>query len=144
MDQRTADSVPLRFLRRDRLRILPPRLKDRVRRATGGRMNGMRGCHACGKEAGVVRRQNAQRVGISDMTTNQRRAAVLAEQIFLGARSPEALPDNDWSLLLLAAGTNAVAAPAAVVSRRVLEYANQGSGYFWHVAPRVVHHAGAG
>ena len=64
------------------------------------------------------------------MTTNQRRAAFLAEQVSLGARSPEALSDSEWSLLLLAAGTNAVAAPPAKVCRRVTECANRGSGYF--------------
>ena len=64
------------------------------------------------------------------MTTNQRRAAVLAEQISLGARSPEALSDGEWSLLLLAAGTKAVAAPPATVCRCVMECASRGSGYF--------------
>jgi hypothetical protein len=64
------------------------------------------------------------------VTTNQRRAATLAEQITRGALSPRALTDNDWSLLLLAAGTNAVAAPPTLVVRRVLERAERGTDYF--------------
>ena len=64
------------------------------------------------------------------MTTNQRRAAAIAEEISRGTRSPNALSDLEWSLLLLAAGTNAMAAPAAQVSRRVLENASFGTGFF--------------
>ena len=64
------------------------------------------------------------------MTTNQRRAAAIAEAVSCGARSPEALSDSEWSLLLLAAGTNAVAAPPSTVCRCVMECASRGIGYF--------------
>ena len=64
------------------------------------------------------------------MITNQRRAAATAEETSRGALSPNALFDLDGSLLLLAAGTNAVAASAAPVSRRVLHCASDESSYF--------------
>ena len=69
------------------------------------------------------------------MTTNQCHAAALAEGVCRGAISPAALSDEEWFLLLLAAGTNAVAARPAIVARRALDCAGRGSGYFLRVAP---------
>ena len=64
------------------------------------------------------------------MTSNQRRAAGMAEGIHRGSLAAQALTDDDWSLLLLAAGMNGVAAPPAKVCRQVLRCAGEGSGYF--------------
>ena len=50
--------------------------------------------------------------------------------------SPAAISDEEWCLLLLAAGTNAVAAPPATVARRALECADRGSEYFSAGHPR--------
>ena len=69
------------------------------------------------------------------MTTNQRHAAALAEGVCCGAINPAALSDEEWSLLLLAAGTNAVAARPATVARRALKCARRESGYFLRHTP---------
>jgi hypothetical protein len=69
------------------------------------------------------------------MTTNQRHAAALAAGVCRGAISPAALSDEEWSLLLLAAGMNAVAARPATVARRALKCARRESGYFRRVTP---------
>lgn len=64
------------------------------------------------------------------MTSNQRRAAQLAEHILKGRTQGSALSDHDWHLLLLAGGVNKCAAPALVVAGKVMEHARRQSGYF--------------
>ena len=64
------------------------------------------------------------------MSSNQSRAVTLAGQIIHGRlRAPE-LGDDDWNLLLLAAGVNSACAPPLVVSCKVLNNAQLRAGYF--------------
>ncbi|HEX8911925.1 MAG TPA: hypothetical protein VF796_06165 [Humisphaera sp.] len=64
------------------------------------------------------------------MTTNQTRAVVLAREILGGRVDVSTLSDQDWVLLVLAAGVSCTAAGAVVVSSRVLENASAMAGYF--------------
>lgn len=65
------------------------------------------------------------------MTRNQEKATSIAEAILTGRIPADELPDDEWSLLLLAAGENSPSAPAETVSGRVLEQAVHHSGYFF-------------
>ena len=53
------------------------------------------------------------------MTRNQLRAIALAHEIKSGTTDPTALQDQDWMLLLLAAGLNRVASPPPIIARKV-------------------------
>jgi hypothetical protein len=64
------------------------------------------------------------------MSTNQTKAITLAEQILHGRVHPLDLPDDDWTLLLLAAGECCVASPALTLSCKVLNHAQHHTGYF--------------
>lgn len=64
------------------------------------------------------------------MTRNQERAALIAQCVLTGRVPADDLPDEDWSLLMLAAGVNSLYAPAEVLSSRALEQAVHHSGYF--------------
>lgn len=65
------------------------------------------------------------------MTTNQTRALSLARAVSDGRLTSTTISDDDWTLLLLAAGMNHAASTPAVVSRLVLESATAQTGYFW-------------
>lgn len=65
------------------------------------------------------------------MTTNQTRALYLARALSEGWLSAATIGDDDWTLLLLAAGMNHAASAPAVVSRHVLDSAAAQTGYFW-------------
>lgn len=69
------------------------------------------------------------------MTSNQRRAILLADQILKGHAEPAKISETDWSLLLLAAGLHRVATPPPVVAIRVLSNAEHLEGYFTEVMP---------
>jgi hypothetical protein len=64
------------------------------------------------------------------MSSNQSRAVDLAGQIVHGHVRARELPDDDWNLLLLAAGMKSAAAPPLVVSCKVLNNAQLRAGYF--------------
>ena len=64
------------------------------------------------------------------MTTNQERAIALAEGICAGTVDPLSVADEDWHLLLLAAGMNHCRSLPPTLCRRVLSRANQRVGYF--------------
>ncbi len=64
------------------------------------------------------------------MTTNQLRAASLAEAIQQGWTDAADLLDHDWHLLLLAAGVNRCHAPPIIVATRVLTDMQARAGYF--------------
>lgn len=64
------------------------------------------------------------------MTHNQYRAIALAKAIRQDAVHPEDLPEADWHLLLLAAGTNKVFAAPLLVANRVMDNARHHVGYF--------------
>ncbi|HEY7117564.1 MAG TPA: hypothetical protein VH475_13330 [Tepidisphaeraceae bacterium] len=64
------------------------------------------------------------------MTRNQHHALDLARNILRGALSAQALTDQEWHLMLLAAGTNCFAAPPKKVSIGVLRNARGGRGYY--------------
>ena len=80
------------------------------------------------------------------MTTNQLRAVRLARAMSEGRIDAAGLSDDDWSLLLLAAGLNQTAAAPAVVARRVVDAAWGRSGYFgaWGLSPAAVSRADGG
>jgi len=64
------------------------------------------------------------------MTSNQLRAITLARQIKRGATDPSALQDQDWMLLLLAAGLNKSSSSPRVIVKKVLEHADRQVEYF--------------
>jgi hypothetical protein len=64
------------------------------------------------------------------MTTNQHHALNLARALLQKRVIADTLPENDWELLLLAAGLNYCGATARKVSRRVLANARRHLGYF--------------
>ncbi len=64
------------------------------------------------------------------MSSNQSRAISLAHEIIHGRVRPHDLPDDDWNLLLLAAGTCCAASNPLIVSCKVLNNAQLRSGYF--------------
>lgn len=64
------------------------------------------------------------------MTSNQTRAVLLAHDIANGRVAAGDLADQDWVLLILAAGLTCSAASPAVVSNRVLANAISRAGYF--------------
>lgn len=64
------------------------------------------------------------------MTRNQHRALALAAAMLEHELEPEQLSDQDWNLLLLAAGINAVSAKANEVARQVFLNARQRTGFF--------------
>jgi len=64
------------------------------------------------------------------VTSNQRRAVLLADLILKGRVDPVELSEIDWDLLLLAAGVHKVATPPAKVALRVLANAEHLAGYF--------------
>jgi hypothetical protein len=64
------------------------------------------------------------------MTRNQLYAIALAEDVGRGRADPDRLPDEDWQLLLLAAGVNNACARPSVVCDRVLERARGRRDYF--------------
>ena len=64
------------------------------------------------------------------MSTNQTKAITLAEQILHGRLRSLDLPDDDWTLLLHAAGECCVASPALTNSCKVLNHAQRHTGYF--------------
>lgn len=57
------------------------------------------------------------------MTSNQKRAVILARDVCRGANDAASLSDDEWQLLLLAAGTNNCRPHPLPVCRRVLEQA---------------------
>jgi hypothetical protein len=65
------------------------------------------------------------------VTTNQTRALHLARALSDGRLSAATISDDDWTLLLLAAGINHAGSTPAVVSRHVLDSAAAETGYFW-------------
>lgn len=71
------------------------------------------------------------REGVCTVTTNQTRAVLLAREMSAGRASTTTISDNDWNLLLLAAGLNHAASSPLEVARRVLATAYAGTGYFW-------------
>ena len=64
------------------------------------------------------------------MTSNQTKAVLLARDIAQGRVVAGDLSDNDWVLLVLAAGLSCTAISPAVVSSRVLRNACAQAGYF--------------
>jgi hypothetical protein len=64
------------------------------------------------------------------MTRNQHHALDLARKILKGALSAQAVTDQEWHLLLLAAGLNCLALPPKKVSVQVLRNARWGTGYY--------------
>jgi hypothetical protein len=64
------------------------------------------------------------------VSSNCIRAISLASALFEGSLDPASLTDNDWYLLLLAAGLNEPGTVAATVSRLVLQAAQRRTGYF--------------
>jgi hypothetical protein len=64
------------------------------------------------------------------MTLNQQRAIALAQALTSGQVSAGSLSDSDWDLLLLAADLNNPQSLPQIVSRRVLDRAARGIGYF--------------
>ena len=64
------------------------------------------------------------------MTRNQHRSIELARQLVLGTLNAEQLSDEDWNLLLLAAGLNNPRSLPPVVAHRVLNQAAGQNGYF--------------
>ena len=64
------------------------------------------------------------------MSSNCIRAISLANALFEGSLDPSNLSDNDWYLLLLAAGLNEAESGPATVSRLVLDAARRRTGYF--------------
>jgi hypothetical protein len=74
------------------------------------------------------------------MNPNQSRAVDLARQIVHGQLRARELPDDDWHLLLLAAGGRSTFAPPLVVSCQVLNDAQLRAGYFVrHYDPEPLH-----
>lgn len=63
------------------------------------------------------------------MTANELKAIELATGLAERSVDPATLSDDDWFLLLLAAGVNSAASTLAV-ARRVLEAAERRVGYF--------------
>ncbi len=64
------------------------------------------------------------------MTRNQLRAIALAHEIKSGTTDPTTLLDQDWMLLLLAAGLNRVSSPPPIIARKVLDFADRQVEYF--------------
>ena len=64
------------------------------------------------------------------MTRNQKLAVRLAAALSRGRTDPMALSDEQWNLLLLAAGVNCPGANPDFVARRVLSHRAAQSGYF--------------
>ena len=64
------------------------------------------------------------------MTSNQTKAVLLARDIAQGRVAAGELSDDDWILLILAAGLNCTSVSPAVVSNRVLRNACARAGYF--------------
>jgi hypothetical protein len=64
------------------------------------------------------------------MTTNQRRAIRLAQCVFDGRVSAGDLSEDDWVLLILAAGVMYSNTPATGIALRVLRDARGRTGYF--------------
>jgi hypothetical protein len=64
------------------------------------------------------------------MNSNQSRAVDLARRIVDGQLRARELSDDDWHLLLLAAGVRSAFAPPPVVSCKVLNDAQLRAGYF--------------
>ena len=77
------------------------------------------------------------------MTTNQQRAVALAEAIRRGWLEPATLLDEDWNLLLLAAGLNRCQSSPRLVASRVLDRSRRRVGYFAAACP-VLSRAGPG
>ena len=65
------------------------------------------------------------------MTKNQTRALMLARALTDGRLRVERIDDEDWMLLLLAAGLRQADASPEAGARRVLETARAHIGYFW-------------
>jgi len=61
---------------------------------------------------------------------NQIRAVTLARSLVEGTTDAADLTDNDWYLLLLAAGMNQASASGSTLCKRVLEAADGGTGFF--------------
>lgn len=74
------------------------------------------------------------------MTRNQLRAIALAHGIKHGTTDPSTLHDQDWMLLLLAAGLNRISSPPPIIARKVLDRADRHVEYFadsgGNLAPR--------
>ena len=64
------------------------------------------------------------------MTRNQQTAIRLAAALSRGRTDALALSDDQWHLLLLAAGMNCPGANPSVVARRVLNHRAAQTGYF--------------
>ena len=64
------------------------------------------------------------------MTTNQRRAIRLAQSVFDGRVAAGEIVDEDWVLLVMAAGLTHFKAPPGAISRKVLRDARERAGYF--------------
>ena len=64
------------------------------------------------------------------MTSNQRRAMKLADDIRQFGLTSGEVSDSDWTLLLLAAGQNNCRALPQNVAQRVLDQASRSAGYF--------------
>ena len=69
------------------------------------------------------------------MTRNQKLAVRLAAALSRGRTDPMALSDEQWNLLLLAAGINCPGANPDFVARRVLSDRAARSGYFAGAGP---------
>ncbi len=64
------------------------------------------------------------------MTRNQLRAIALAHEIKGGTTDPTTLQDQDWMLLLLAAGLSRVSSPPPIIAHKVLDCADRQVEYF--------------
>jgi hypothetical protein len=64
------------------------------------------------------------------VSSNCIRAITLANSLSDGSLDPSNLSDNDWYLLLLAAGLNEAEAGPATLSRLILDAARHRTGYF--------------
>jgi hypothetical protein len=64
------------------------------------------------------------------MTHNQAHALELAEGLLSSTVSADQLTDQEWHLMLLAAGLNSYCAPPTKVALLTLQNAQSGAGYF--------------
>jgi hypothetical protein len=64
------------------------------------------------------------------MTHNQLHALELAEGLLSSSVSADQLTDQEWHLMLLAAGLNSYCAPPTKVALLTLQNARAGEGYF--------------
>jgi hypothetical protein len=64
------------------------------------------------------------------MTQNQHHALDLAHSLLSSAVSADQLTDQEWHLMLLAAGLNNYCAAPTKVALLTLQNAQQGAGYF--------------